>query len=124
MVWNCELVKQRSTMGSTREKPADSEDAIIQILSDHEHVIDCIVWAHAEAAKTIESASYNGGLIAAAVNAGDESTVNEDGETAEGGFSEASEVNQSAAASTSAAASELDESRANMQTRVTTKERI
>ena len=33
------------------------------MLSDHEHIIDCIVWAHTEAAKTIENSMYNQGTI-------------------------------------------------------------
>lgn len=33
----------------------------MQVLSEHEHVIDCIAWAGLEAAKTIEDANYNGG---------------------------------------------------------------
>ena len=30
------------------------------MLSDHEHVIDCIAWANSEAARIIENATYNG----------------------------------------------------------------
>ena len=44
-----------------RTNNADSDDVIIQVLSDHEHVIDCIEWAPAESARTIENAHYNGG---------------------------------------------------------------
>ena len=36
----------------------DNDDAIVQVLSDHEHVIDCIVWAPIEACRTIEGANY------------------------------------------------------------------
>lgn len=38
----------------------DNDDAIVQVLSEHEHVIDCIVWAPTEACRTIESANYSG----------------------------------------------------------------
>lgn len=33
---------------------------MVQVLSDHEHVIDCIMWAPNEAARTIEAANYSG----------------------------------------------------------------
>lgn len=39
----------------------DNDDAIVQVLTDHEHVIDCIVWAPTEACRTIEAANYSGG---------------------------------------------------------------
>ena len=32
----------------------------MQVLSEHEHVIDCIVWAPTESCRTIESANYSG----------------------------------------------------------------
>ena len=38
----------------------NQEDAIINVLSGHDHVIDCIAWATLEAANTIESANYGG----------------------------------------------------------------
>jgi len=37
------------------------KDAIIQTLNEHEHSIDCIKWAHAEACRVIDSAEYNKG---------------------------------------------------------------
>jgi len=36
------------------------DDAIVQVLSEHEHVIDCIVWAPTEACRTIDNANYSG----------------------------------------------------------------
>ena len=33
------------------------------MLSDHEHVIDCIVWAPTEACRTIENANYSNGFV-------------------------------------------------------------
>jgi hypothetical protein len=36
-----------------------SKDSIIAVLSEHEHVIDCIKWATPEACITIENADYN-----------------------------------------------------------------
>ena len=36
----------------------ENDDAIVQVLSDHEHVIDCIVWAPVESCRTIEGANY------------------------------------------------------------------
>ena len=93
-----------------RTNNADSDDVIIQVLSDHEHVIDCVEWAPAESARTIENAHYNGG--GGADNANDVST------DADGALNETTELN------TSAAAQDLDESRMNASTRMTTKERI
>lgn len=31
------------------------------MLTGHDHVIDCIAWAHTEAARTIEGSNYSGG---------------------------------------------------------------
>lgn len=45
------------------------DDAIVQVLSEHEHVIDCIVWAPTEACRTIDNANYSGN---SGVPAGDE----------------------------------------------------
>lgn len=36
------------------------DDAIVQVLSEHEHVIDCIAWAPTEACRTIDNANYSG----------------------------------------------------------------
>ena len=80
------------------------------MLSDHEHVIDCIAWANSEAARIIENATYNGG----SGNPGDEQNEEE----AEGG------LNDTVDTVGAAGGSELDESRANLTTRLTTKERI
>jgi len=38
----------------------DNDDGIVQVLTDHEHVIDCIVWAPTESCKTIDAANYSG----------------------------------------------------------------
>lgn len=38
----------------------DNDDGIVQVLTDHEHVIDCIVWAPTEAYRTIDNANYSG----------------------------------------------------------------
>ena len=32
----------------------------MQVLHDHQHVIDCIAWAPTEACRTIDSANYAG----------------------------------------------------------------
>ncbi len=40
----------------------DNDDAIVQVLNEHEHVIDCIVWAPTESCRTIENANYSGGV--------------------------------------------------------------
>jgi WD40 repeat protein len=37
-------------------------DPIVCILNEHEHVIDCIVWAPLDSARTIEYADYSGGI--------------------------------------------------------------
>ncbi len=41
-------------------------DPIVAVLNEHEHVIDCIVWAPLESARTIEFADYSGGLYSQA----------------------------------------------------------
>ena len=38
----------------------DNDDGIVQVLTDHEHVIDCIVWAPTESCRTIDAANYSG----------------------------------------------------------------
>ena len=93
----------------------DNDDAIVQVLSEHEHVIDCIVWATTEACRTIESANYSG-------YSGEENKDGNDDVNGEVGAEEGS----------GGAAQEViggggladDESRATMTTRMTTKERI
>ena len=44
------------------------------MLSDHEHVIDCIVWAPTEACRTIENANYSNGFIEENKDGGNEET--------------------------------------------------
>lgn len=56
VIWNCDQVRQKSTQG--RSGHMENDDAIVQVLSDHEHVIDCIVWAPVESCRTIEGANY------------------------------------------------------------------
>ena len=92
----------------------DPDYAIIQVLSDHEHIIDCIMWAPPEACKTIENAGYNSGLSGAV----DEQDENADGD---GGGEQDLQTNASSAA---AAADNGDDTRATINTRMTTKERI
>lgn len=58
------MVKQKSTMGTGGGGTSNDPDyAIVQVLSEHEHVIDCIAWAPSEANKIIELAPYNNGMI-------------------------------------------------------------
>lgn len=38
----------------------DNDDGIVQVLTDHEHVIDCIVWAPDASCRTIDGANYSG----------------------------------------------------------------
>ena len=59
VIWNCELIRQKSTQGRNAGSSGHDDDAVIQVLSEHEHVIDCIVWAPLEACKTIDGANYN-----------------------------------------------------------------
>lgn len=54
------MVKQQSTMG-VRGNSFEQDLAVVQVLSDHEHVIDCIVWAPLESANTIQNSAYNQG---------------------------------------------------------------
>lgn len=59
IVWNMEKIKQNlnQTIG------VDPSDFIISVIDDHEHVIDCIRFAPEQAAKTIQKADYNKGII-------------------------------------------------------------
>ncbi len=86
------------------------------MLSDHEHIIDCIEWAPPDSAKTIENSNYNNGMVAV----GDDQN-NEEGADGDGAVD--GEVDYSGGAS--AAGAELaDDTRATINTRMTTKERI
>lgn len=40
-------------------KGQNQKDAIISVLNEHEHSIDCIKWAPSESCKVIDSAEYN-----------------------------------------------------------------
>lgn len=44
IVWNMEKIRQKNA----------SSEALVSVLKDHEHVIDCIKWAPYEACVTIE----------------------------------------------------------------------
>jgi len=61
VIWNCEQVRQKSTTQGRSGGHMENDDAIVQVLSEHEHVIDCIVWAPLESCRTIEGANYAGG---------------------------------------------------------------
>jgi WD40 repeat protein len=61
VIWNCVQVREKSTQGGRSGGTLDNDDAIVQVLSEHEHVIDCIVWAPTEACRTIDGANYSGG---------------------------------------------------------------
>ena len=103
----------------------DNDDAIVQVLSDHEHVIDCIVWAPLEACRTIEGANY-------AMNFGGQDQQDGNEELMNGDANEESKQEDAAAASSTSATTggnaagdaPEDESRATANTRMTTKERI
>ena len=65
VIWNCDLVKKQATVLSSAaarggQSSADvlKDDPIVQVLNEHEHVIDCIAWANSEAAKTIDMSEY------------------------------------------------------------------
>ena len=103
----------------------DNDDAIVQVLSDHEHVIDCIVWAPLEACRTIEGANY-------AMNFGGQDQQDGNEELMNGDANEESKQEDAATASSTSATTggnaagdaPEDESRATANTRMTTKERI
>ena len=97
----------------------DNDDAIVQVLSDHEHVIDCIVWAPVEACRTIEGANYAAGFGGAEDSKDGNEEVNGDANEEE----KKEDASTSSAAGGNADGAE-DESRANVATRLTTKERI
>lgn len=48
IIWNMERIKMQN-----------SKDAMISVLNEHEHVIDCVKWAPPEACKIIDQADYN-----------------------------------------------------------------
>ena len=50
-------MRQRSTQG---RGGGGLDDAIVQVLTDHQHVIDCIAWAPTESCRTIDQANYSG----------------------------------------------------------------
>ena len=55
------MIKQKSTQGTG---PAlVQEDAIVKVLSGHDHVIDCIAWGNPDVAKIIESSHYSLGTM-------------------------------------------------------------
>jgi WD40 repeat protein len=54
VVWQTEIVLNKNSLSRA--------DPIVTILNEHEHVIDCIVWAPLESARTIEYADYSGGV--------------------------------------------------------------
>ena len=77
------------------------------ILSGHDYVIDCIAWAFEEAARSIENAGYNGGTVDGGAN--EENGYADDANEEPKGTGDGVDV---------------DDSRANLQVRLTTKERI
>jgi WD40 repeat protein len=56
VVWQTEIVLQG------QNSRGGASDPIVCILNEHEHVIDCIVWAPLDSARTIEYADYSGGM--------------------------------------------------------------
>ena len=125
VVWNCELVKQKSTMGTGGGGSTNDPDyAIVQVLSEHEHVIDCIAWAPSEANKIIELAPYNNGMVGDQNNQETEDGAEgeENGRQSTVGIDDMDGSTPSGAAA--AAADNNDDTRANLNTRMTTKERI
>lgn len=116
MIWNCELVKQKSTQGGGGGRVNDPDYAIIQVLNEHEHIIDCIMFAPPEANKTIENANYNNGMAA---GGGDDQ--NDEGADGDGGDKE---TDQSMVTSAAGDTVNGDDTRATLNSRMTTKERI
>ncbi len=53
------------------------------MLSEHEHVIDCIVWAPNEACKTIDGAQYNNSDMVTGADAKEPGAEEMNGEAAE-----------------------------------------
>ena len=55
IIWNMDKIKQNinKTIG------VDQTDYIVTMIDEHEHVIDCIKFAHEAARKTIQSADYS-----------------------------------------------------------------
>jgi hypothetical protein len=45
-------------------KSTNQKDIIISALNEHEHSIDCIKWAPAEACRIIDAADYNKNQLA------------------------------------------------------------
>lgn len=91
------------------------------MLSDHEHIIDCIVWAHLEAAKTIENSMYNQGTIHGSTGDdanNDESADTEDIKKGEG------EDNDGGVGSAAAGEGGGEDTRQTVHSRISTKERI
>lgn len=84
------------------------------MLSGHDHVIDCIAWAGIESARTIEGANYSGGGGSFVENHAE--ILNDENGTYEESKEEVKESGESLQIQ--------DDSRANLQVRMTTKERI
>ena len=76
------------------------------MLSEHEHVIDCIVWAPTEACRTIDNANYSGG------GQNEDNAEEMNGDAADETNQAANSENPTAASETSGAAGGEDESRA------------
>lgn len=49
IIWNMERIRSANA----------SKDAMISMLNEHEHVIDCVKWAPPEACAIIDHADYN-----------------------------------------------------------------
>lgn len=115
------MVRQRSTQGVRTQTAMDNDDGIVQVLSEHEHVIDCIVWAPTEACRTIDAATYSG-MSEETKDGNEELNGDAPEEAKDGGASQ--QDTDGAATSTPAGEGAEDESRATVTTRLTTKERI
>jgi WD40 repeat protein len=49
IIWNMDRIRSSNPQ----------KDAMISVLNEHEHVIDCLKWANPEACKIIDHAEYN-----------------------------------------------------------------
>lgn len=115
VIWNCDMVRTRGTQGRNAGA-LDNDDAIVQVLSEHEHVIDCIVWAPTESCRTISNANYSG-YSDKTEEVNDEVNGDAGAEEGSGGAQEATTDGMTQGGAD-------DESRATATTRMTTKERI
>ena len=117
IVWNMERIRQN--LGKMVGDPADF---IINVIDDHEHVIDCIKFAPETAAKIIMKADYNKGFGGA-----DQSNL-EDSKEAEGRdkdmFDEDSMTKDMSMTNDEDNSRVDDESRMDVNKRLTAKEKV